>query len=209
MSLETQIKILGHTMILAGGLGVKAVIYPIGHPKDGMQRINWVIAVDTDENEGPESHGEYIGRLLKEHDFNLGFLDVHALIKQTPAIKGYPMIDLEPLETWTDYLIGLIGDAAHGMLPVGSGGAMSALFDASALRDALAGKDPMAETLRNFEKMRYEAASWHQGSCRKQPAETIVQEAMDTLPKTGDVPPEFEKRIQEIMTKLQAPPTTS
>jgi len=201
----------GHTMILAGGLGVKAVVYPIGHVKDGMQKINWVIAVDTDENEGPESHGEYIGRLLKENDFNLGFLDIHSLIKQTSAIKGYPMVDLEPLETWTDYLIALVGDSAHGMLPVGSGGAMSALFDANALREALenAGKTPINEILRNYEKMRYEAASWHQQSCRKQPAETIVQEAMDTLPKTGDVPPEFEKRIQEIMTKLQSPPTTS
>ena len=46
------------------------------------------------------------------------------------------MVDLDPLDTWTYARIGLVGDDAHGMLPVGSGGAMSTVFDALALREA-------------------------------------------------------------------------
>jgi 2-polyprenyl-6-methoxyphenol hydroxylase-like FAD-dependent oxidoreductase len=47
-------------------------------------------------------------------------------------IRAWPMVGLEHLETWTQDLIALVGDAAHAMLPVGSGGAMAALFDALA-----------------------------------------------------------------------------
>mmetsp|Transcript_6940 Transcript_6940/g.12424 ORF Transcript_6940/g.12424 Transcript_6940/m.12424 type:complete len:131 (-) Transcript_6940:40-432(-) len=90
------------------------------------------------------------------------------------------------------------------MLPVGSGGAMAALLDALALKEAFEknATAPHSEVLRIYEGLRYKDASMHQGKCRQQPAENIVQEAMDNVPVTSEVPPEYEQRIQEIMKKI-------
>eukprot|EP00581_Thalassiosira_minuscula_P007122 CAMPEP_0183702994 /NCGR_PEP_ID=MMETSP0737-20130205/905_1 /TAXON_ID=385413 /ORGANISM="Thalassiosira miniscula, Strain CCMP1093" /LENGTH=466 /DNA_ID=CAMNT_0025929689 /DNA_START=195 /DNA_END=1595 /DNA_ORIENTATION=- len=203
----------GSTMILAGGVkGVKAVVYPISNPKDGTQTINWVLAVEEDaisEDEG--SYKDHILKLIREQGFNLGFLDVEDLISKTTEVMAWPMVDLDPLDTWTDSKIAIIGDAAHGMLPVGSGGAMAALLDAVALRAAfeegLEAKASTNQILRDYESRRYKDASLHQGKCRKQPAENVVQEAMDKFPIGTDIPAEYDQRIRDIMAKIHNPQT--
>jgi 2-polyprenyl-6-methoxyphenol hydroxylase-like FAD-dependent oxidoreductase len=51
------------------------------------------------------------------------------------------MSDRDPLATWTNGRVTLLGDAAHPMYPVGSNGASQAILDARALADALATHD--------------------------------------------------------------------
>jgi len=200
----------GRTMVLSGGLeGVKAVVYPIGPDRKGLQTINWVLAVKEDEiNEDRKTHADHIVKLLQANKVHLDFLDLESLITSTPQIQAWPMVDLDPLDTWTDDRIALLGDAAHGMLPVGSGGAMAALFDSLALKDAVekSGDSPTRTILRTYEQMRYKEASLHQGSCRVQPAETIVQEVMDKFPlSTDEVPAEYEEKIRAIMSAVHNP----
>lgn len=40
------------------------------------------------------------------------------------------MIDRDPIPTWVDGPVALIGDAAHAMYPTGSNGASQAIMDA-------------------------------------------------------------------------------
>lgn len=201
------------TMILAGGVaGTKAVVYPITNPdENGLQDVNWVLAVEeTSIDDDPETYKEHAKERLKAQGFDLPFLDLYALIDKTEKFMAWPMVDLDPLDTWTDARIALSGDAAHGMLPVGSGGAMAALLDATSLREACQ-KDPEAgviEKLRTYENIRYKDASLHQGKCRLQPAENIVQEAMDACPE-GEIPAEYGDRIREVMKNIHNPSSSN
>mmetsp|Transcript_46957 Transcript_46957/g.98514 ORF Transcript_46957/g.98514 Transcript_46957/m.98514 type:complete len:531 (+) Transcript_46957:135-1727(+) len=197
------------TMILAGGIaGTKAVVYPITNPdENGLQDVNWVLAVEENEiNEDPDTYQEHCKERLKAAGFDLPFLDVFALIDGTERFMAWPMVDLDPLDTWTDARCALSGDAAHGMLPVGSGGAMAALLDAISLREAfqMEKEGSIPQKLRKYEDIRYKAASLHQGKCRLQPAENIVQEAMDAHP-TGEIPAEYGDRIREVMKNIHNP----
>lgn len=198
------------TMILAGGVhGVKAVVYPISNPdENGYQTINWVLAVEENEiHEDKSTYKEHILKLVKEQGFDLGFLDVYDLLSRTPDIEAWPMVDLDPLDTWTDDRIALSGDAAHGMLPVGSGGAMAALLDALALKEAFEKNedDPIPDILKAYEALRKKDATLHQGKCRLQPAENIVQEAMDKVPMGEEVPAEYEQRLRDVMKTVHNP----
>jgi 2-polyprenyl-6-methoxyphenol hydroxylase-like FAD-dependent oxidoreductase len=47
------------------------------------------------------------------------------------------MIDREPVSTWLDGNVALLGDAAHVMYPTGSNGASQAIIDARILGSAL------------------------------------------------------------------------
>ncbi len=49
----------------------------------------------------------------------------------------YPMIDREPVPTWVEGNVVLLGDAAHVMYPTGSNGASQAIIDARVLGAAM------------------------------------------------------------------------
>ena len=59
------------------------------------------------------------------------------------------MVDLDPLDTWTYARIGLVGDDSHGMLSVGTGGAMPTVSDALVLCEAFdkSGTGPTCDVL--------------------------------------------------------------
>lgn len=62
-----------------------------------------------------------------------GWLDVPALIKQAKSAFENPMIDRDPVPTWRDGPVALLGDAAHAMYPTGSNGGSQAIVDARVL----------------------------------------------------------------------------
>lgn len=64
------------------------------------------------------------------------------------------LVDRDPMETWGDGPITLLGDAAHPMLPQTGQGAAQALEDAVALGQALAPADAGAAALRDYERIR-------------------------------------------------------
>ena len=62
-------------------------------------------------------------------------LDIHvALVEATAAVYEYPMCDRDPLPSWTQGRVTLLGDAAHPMYPMGSNGAGQAILDATGAR---------------------------------------------------------------------------
>lgn len=123
------------------GLGThkqRMVIYPISHPDpDGLAQINWIAEV-TYENPPETPTGWF--KPVEVDDFIHHFegwtwdwLDVPALLRGAEVSYENPMIDRDPVATWRDGQVALMGDAAHAMYPTGSNGASQAIIDARAL----------------------------------------------------------------------------
>jgi 5-methylphenazine-1-carboxylate 1-monooxygenase len=129
------------------GLGThrqRIVFYPISHPEPqtGMAMINWIAEVTMDNAEGWKQRGWF--RQVSVDDFAHHFaswiwdwLDVPALIRQADSAFENPMIDRDPVPTWQDGPVALLGDAAHAMYPTGSNGASQAIVDARVLGAAM------------------------------------------------------------------------
>ena len=60
-----------------------------------------------------------------------------ALIRQADSVFENPMIDRDPVPTWRDGPVALLGDAAHAMYPTGSNGGSQAIVDARVLGAAM------------------------------------------------------------------------
>ena len=129
------------------GLGThrqRMVFYPISQPdpKTGLSIINWIAEVTMDNSEGWKQSGWF--RQVPVTDFAHHFdgwvwdwLDVPALIRGADTVFENPMIDRDPVPTWRDGPVALLGDAAHAMYPTGSNGGSQAIVDARILGAAM------------------------------------------------------------------------
>ncbi|HVZ54946.1 MAG TPA: flavin-dependent oxidoreductase [Pseudolabrys sp.] len=125
------------------GLGThrqRVVFYPISapDPQSGLAMINWIAEVTLDNSEGWKQSGWF--RQVATSDFVHYFenwiwdwLDVPALIRGSDSAYENPMIDRDPVSTWRDGPVALLGDAAHAMYPTGSNGGSQAIVDARVL----------------------------------------------------------------------------
>nr|WP_279589703.1 FAD-dependent monooxygenase [Cellulomonas uda] len=55
------------------------------------------------------------------------------MLRRAEVAYENPMIDRDPVPTWQDGPVLLVGDAAHAMYPTGSNGASQAVMDARLL----------------------------------------------------------------------------
>ena len=125
------------------GLGThrqRMVIYPISHPdpQTGLAMINWIAEVTMDNAEGWKQRGWFreVGIDDFAHhfaDWKWDWIDVPALLRDATGAFENPMIDRDPVSTWQDGPVALLGDAAHAMYPTGSNGASQAIVDARTL----------------------------------------------------------------------------
>lgn len=129
------------------GLGThrhRVVFYPITAPDPvtGLADINWIAEVTVDSSRGwPEGdwnrrvgHEEFLHHF--EH-WNYSWIDIPAMLRGASEVFEYPMVDREPIPTWVDGNVALLGDAAHVMYPTGSNGASQAIVDARILGAAM------------------------------------------------------------------------
>ena len=125
------------------GLGThrqRIVFYPISHPdpRTGLALINWIAEITLDNAEGWKQSGWFrevptADFIHQFEDWRWDWLDVPALIGGADAAFENPMIDRDPVSTWQDGPVALMGDAAHAMYPTGSNGASQAIVDARVL----------------------------------------------------------------------------
>ena len=152
----------GESMVVAGGLEAKLVVYPIAEGTSPETRLtNWaVIGRVGQPNTAPPRREDWsrIGRFeeLEPHvsGFRVDQVDFLRLMRESPAIFEYPMCDRDPLPFWTRGRATLLGDAAHPMYPVGSNGASQAILDGRALADALARAEHPRQGLAEYERER-------------------------------------------------------
>jgi 2-polyprenyl-6-methoxyphenol hydroxylase-like FAD-dependent oxidoreductase len=143
------------------GLGThrhRVVFYPISHPdpKTGLSMINWIAEVTMDNTEWKQS-GWFRQVPISDfaHHFNdwvWDWLDVPALLRQADGAFENPMIDRDPVPTWQDGPVALMGDAAHAMYPTGSNGASQAIVDARVLGAAMVEHGVTAAALEAYDK---------------------------------------------------------
>ena len=125
------------------GLGThrhRVVFYPISQPDPatGLADINWIAEFTVDPGDGWRS-GDWNRRVKHEefvHHFenwNYEWIDIPAMLRGARDVYEYPMIDRDPIPTWRDGRVALMGDAAHVMYPTGSNGASQAIVDARVL----------------------------------------------------------------------------
>ena len=125
------------------GLGThrhRIVFYPISpaDPETGLATINWIAELTVDNSEGWKNSGWFRPVEVDEfiHHFenwHYDWLDVPDMLRRADIAYENPMIDRDPVETWRDGPVVLLGDAAHAMYPTGSNGASQAIVDARVL----------------------------------------------------------------------------
>lgn len=130
----------GKSMILAGNDTQLFVSYPISDvdPATGQALINWIAerTVDPETHVEKEDWNRQVNAARFADDFtdwDFGWINAPELIARAEAIYEYPMVDREPVQSWTEGAMTLIGDAAHATYPVGSSGASQAILDARIL----------------------------------------------------------------------------
>jgi 2-polyprenyl-6-methoxyphenol hydroxylase-like FAD-dependent oxidoreductase len=129
------------------GLGThrhRVVFYPISHPdpETGLAMINWIAELTVDKEEGRNPTGWFRPVEIAEfaHHFDgwtYDWLDMPDLLRRADVAYENPMIDRDPVATWQDGPVVLMGDAAHAMYPTGSNGASQAIMDARHLGAAM------------------------------------------------------------------------
>ncbi|MCB1384114.1 MAG: flavin-dependent oxidoreductase [Notoacmeibacter sp.] len=125
------------------GLGThrhRMVIYPISHPdpETGLATINWIAELTLDSTEGWEKSGWFrpvtVDEFVRHFEaFRYDWLDVPEMLRNSDIAYENPMIDRDPVASWADGAVALMGDAAHAMYPTGSNGASQAIIDARIL----------------------------------------------------------------------------
>ena len=130
----------GSSFIGLGDHRHRMVIYPISKPdpETGLALINWIAEVTYDDPSAHDRTGWYRPVEIDDfihhfEDWTYDWLDVPDLIRGADAAYENPMIDRDPVTTWVDGPVALMGDAAHPMYPTGSNGASQAIIDARVL----------------------------------------------------------------------------
>lgn len=156
----------GESMIIAGGMGGKLVLYPIAEgKKQGTRLTNWVVNIRTGDpaKPPPKEAWSKAGRLEDVLPFARRFtvpgVDILALIQASGTFWEYPMCDRDPLPRWSHGRVTLLGDAAHPMYPVGSNGASQAILDARCLADLLVKAEHPRHALAAYEAQRLPATA--------------------------------------------------
>lgn len=182
----------GRSMIIAGGLNAKAVIYPIAPGSSPASRLtNWAVLVRIGDGSSPPPRREGWSNLGRREEmmpyvtsFSIPQVDFTGLINATPEFWEYPCCDRDPLPYWSSGRVTLLGDAAHPMYPVGSNGASQAILDARCLADALARSEHPRQALVAYERQRLPMTADVVASNRRGGPEGVI-DAVEQLAPQG------------------------
>ena len=191
----------GATMIIAGHFNQRIVVYPMGRGAKRDQLLtNWVCQLAVSDPSPPRE--DWNRKVEKDRvlaafaGWRLPWLDVPALIRNTPNVYEFPLVDRDPVQAWSLGRVTLIGDAAHSMHPTGSQAGSQAIIDARALTAALlATKDPI-EALANYDTERRPAMNEVTLRNRRFGPEAAMQLAEERAPDG------FE-RIEDVVSRQE------
>jgi 2-polyprenyl-6-methoxyphenol hydroxylase-like FAD-dependent oxidoreductase len=168
-ALEYPPFLTGRSMIVAGGMDSKLVVYPISNrtSRPGTNLLNWVVVTKlADASQPPPRREDWSrpGRLDEvlprvRRVFRISMIDPVDIVRATPAIYEYPMCDRDPVREWSFGRVTLLGDAAHPMYPVGSNGASQAILDARCVARFLAETGDAAAAFKAYEAARLPATA--------------------------------------------------
>jgi 2-polyprenyl-6-methoxyphenol hydroxylase-like FAD-dependent oxidoreductase len=177
----------GRTMIMAGYQHEKFVCYPISqrHAEKGRALINWIAELTVPEKSPPRQDwnrevpkSRFADRFAS---WKFPWLDIPALIEGAQFVYEFPLVDRDPLPSWTRGRVTLLGDAAHPMYPIGSNGASQAILDAESLANELQAR-PVLDALLAYEEERRPATAKLVLLNRQNGPEQVMQIAEERAP---------------------------
>ena len=191
----------GRSMVIAGGMAAKLVVYPIADSGRPDRRLtNWAVVAKIADGLTPPPNKEDWSRPgrfdeLMPHvqRFRIPYVNAQALIEATPEFWEYPMCDRDPLPRWSHGRVTLLGDAAHPMYPVGSNGASQAILDARCLADALTAAEHPQHALWMYEQDRLPVTAQIVRMNRKGGPEGVI-DAVEALAPDGF------NRIEDVLS---------
>lgn len=174
----------GANTIRVGWMPVgKIMVYPIRNniDNDGNQLMNWVV---TQERPKPDSLDWNRPAKIDDffepfRDWHFDWLDVPDILQKTERPLIFPMVDRDPVATWTFGRATLLGDAAHPMYPRGSNGAGQSIIDGRVLADRLSEMGISTAALQAYDKERVEKTGNVVLMNRKNPPDAILREAFE------------------------------
>ena len=140
----------GHTILHIGNPHVSSmIVYPIAENFEGTGKdlINWVVETNGEETIEDWNQVGDITEVIPLYDtVDIPFLDVQQLMRDAREVYLFPLIRHEPLDTWVDGRVALLGDAAHAMYPRGGNGITQAMIDARVIVEQIVAHsdDPQA-----------------------------------------------------------------
>ncbi len=191
----------GATMIIAGHFNQRIVVYPMARgAKGGDLLTNWVCQMTVSDQALPRE--DWNRRVDKDRvlaafeRWRLPWLDAPALIRDTPDVYEFPVVDREPVQAWSFGRVTLIGDAAHPMHPTGSQAGSQAIVDARVLAaKLLANADPI-EALALYDAERRPAMNEVTLRNRRLGPEAALQLAEERAPGGFD-------RIEDVVSRQE------
>ena len=153
----------GHTILHIGAPQISSmIVYPIADDFEGTGKtlVNWVVEATRGESVEDWNQTGTVEEVIGYYDqCHVPLLDVQQLMRNAREVYLFPLIRHEPLDTWIDGRMILIGDAAHAMYPRGGNGACQAIVDGGALAEMLATIDEVPTALKAFEEQRLRAVN--------------------------------------------------
>ena len=138
------------------------IVYPLldDFEGTGLTLVNWVVEATREESVEDWNQRGTVDEILPYYDdCHIPFLDVREMLRNAREVYLFPLIRHEPLDSWCDARVTLLGDAAHAMYPRGGNGACQALVDGRVVAEKLATiSDPVA-ALQAYEDERREAVN--------------------------------------------------
>jgi 2-polyprenyl-6-methoxyphenol hydroxylase-like FAD-dependent oxidoreductase len=200
-AIEAEPYLDSRTMIIAGHFHQRVVIYPIRQAdKPGRLLVNWLAQLSVTDDAAPRE--DWNRKVPKEkffpafRDWHFPWLDVASIIERTEDIFEFPMVDRDPVASWSFGRVTMIGDAAHPMQPIGSQAGSQAIVDARALASELLKTSDPVEALARYDAQRRPVMNDIILRNRKFGPEAAMQVVEERAPNG------FE-RIEDVITRAE------
>jgi salicylate hydroxylase len=141
-----KVLVPGHTSLLWGP-GYHAVTYPLAHRKQINVALFAKVKADKAFGENPPRAPDLPWAMVKSRQLD-------AIREAAGTDWGYWPVSTIAAPVWTEGSIGLIGDAAHAMLPFQAQGAVMAIEDAAILAPLLMTEADAESALRRYAALR-------------------------------------------------------
>ncbi|MFE6930953.1 FAD-dependent monooxygenase [Streptomyces sp. NPDC057699] len=153
----------GGTILHIGDPRVSSlIVYPIENDFEGtgLTLVNWVAEATRGESTEDWNQRGSVDEILPYYDTcKIDFIDVQKMLTDAREVFLFPLIDHDPLDSWVDGRVVLVGDAAHAMYPRGGNGACQAIVDTRVIAEKLGSIGDPHEALLAFEAERLEGVN--------------------------------------------------
>ena len=153
----------GGTILHIGAPQISSmIVYPIADDFEGsgLTLVNWVVEAEREKSVEDWNQLGTVDEIMHYYDeTDIPFLDVQQMLKDAREVYLFPLIRHDPLDSWIDGRVIMIGDAAHAMYPRGGNGACQAIVDGGVLAEKLDTIDDVDEALQAFQDVRLKAVN--------------------------------------------------